>query len=307
MAEASELVRGLASPAKALRKEITNLYQSLQKRAYRSARRGGRDMAKVVGGTWLEWKFAVDPLISDCDDAATAFNKVSQGDFRHSIPIRGRGIDYLETYQGWQAVAVPGIPTGLQCICHREDRCSVINRASIRISSDNGEVPLAMQFGVGVEDLLPSVYEGIPWSWFVDYFTNVSSVIQAYSIIAGNISWANRTVRNSRTQFWGPAQAVPSGVTPSRFEYTCLRSGLAEAEFSTVTRTKAQLVDLLPPLRAKVPFSGVKWCNLAALSTMFRPPYKRVPRRNLDGRSAGSRRGIEGNWEYVTLPPPRKR
>jgi hypothetical protein len=309
MAEAIETVRGLASPTKALRKEVTSLYQSLGRRLYRSNGQQVRDAAKVIGGTWLEWKFAVDPLIQDCDDAATAINKMSSGDFKHTIPIRGVGVDELYLYQGTQPVAVSGIPTAMVTNCVRIDKCIVINRAAIRVTPGNGaEVPLAMQFGVGVEDIAPSVLEAIPWSWFVDYFVNVSSVIQAWSIIGGNILWSNRTVRNSRSQIWGPANAVPNTSGPNRSEYSIIRPGYAVAEFKNVSRAPANWADLMPPMRVRVPHTGVKWANLAALSTMYSNLKNRAlwTSPGLTRRARGNRSGALGNWEYVTKPP-RKR
>jgi hypothetical protein len=306
MAEAIETIRGFASPAKALRKEVSNLYNSLRNRMYRSARRGGKDMGKVVGGTWLEWKFAVDPVIKDCNDAATAINKMSTGDFRHTIPIRGVGLDEIYLYQGRQPVSLSGFPTAAFTWCTRIDKCTVTNRAAIRVTPSNGEVPLAWQFGVGVEDIAPAVLEGIPWSWFVDYFVNVSSVVQAWSIIGGNIAWANRTVRNSRTQTWSPVTPIPSTLGPTRTEYSCFRPGYAVAEFSNVTRDQAQWKDLLPPLRARVPHSSTRWVNLAALSQMYSnlKPLERAGALGIrTGRARGDRAGTLGNWEFVTKPP----
>lgn len=264
LAEGLQTIRGLASPAKALRKEVGQLAASLKKNLYRSSGRQGADLARVVGGTWLEWKFAVDPLIGDANDAADAFNRVSQGDFRHHIPIKGIGVSGSYSDLGYTPCAVAGIPACCSVRCERVDRCLVINRASIRNTSN--EVPLAWQFGVGVQDVLPAIVEAIPWSWFVDYFVNVSSVIEAFSIRGAAISWSNQTVRNSRTT--GFAGARPFLATPTR-TYSVLAPGGCSAECSFVTRTATRWKDLMPPLRFSLPGTSGKWKNLAGLATQY--------------------------------------
>jgi len=275
IAEAASTIAGLASPAKALRNEVTNLYRSLSKRLYRSNGEQVKDAAKVVAGTWLEWKFGVEPLVSDVDGAATAVNKMREGNFNASVPVAGKGVDsfsYQHLYdQGFTAMA--GMPSPGVINSYMVDETVCVIRGAVRVTPPGREVPPVQQFGVGIEDVLPAVWEGIPWSFFVDYFINVSSVIDAWSMLSCRIAWMNRTIRNRRTMYISDLKAyAPSGFPPNTYVRSTAMGGHAEASFITTIRSKANWDDLVPSLRIKLPISGTKWANISALAAMFTPP-----------------------------------
>jgi hypothetical protein len=125
-----------------------------------------------------------------------------------------------------------------------------------------------MQFGVGVEDILPAVWEAVPWSFFVDYFVNVSSVIDSFSVIASNISWANRTVRNSRVHTVSDAMPLPNDQFGNDYQRYTAGGGAGEVSFTSVTRHSVSPGSLVTPLRVKFPEFGTKWANIAALAAM---------------------------------------
>ncbi len=275
LAEAASTIRGLASPAKALRKEVSNLYQSLKGNLWRTGGPAAKDAAQVIGGTWLEWQFGVKPLVSDVDGAAQAFNKMTQGDFRDHIHVKGIGNQEIVTNSNPnQGVGLPGhLAIGI-VDSYTIDQTTVTMRGALRITKPGGEVPLAMQFGVGIEDIAPAVWEGIPWSFMWDYFFNISSVIDAWSTgLAGRLSWANRTVRNSRTHMYSdlrPNRDDSFGSTYQRYQAS---GGHAMASYTSVLRDKLTADQIVPPFRMRLPQFGVKWANLSALAAMKANPF----------------------------------
>jgi hypothetical protein len=271
IAEAASAVRGLASPGKALRKEVDNLYQTVRKRMYRDGRAGAKAARRVVSETWLEWNFGIKPLVDDVNGAAQAINRMRDGDFRSSVPIRGVGVSQNVYDRGVYGVAATstfgggsyGFGTAEQNVI---DQTLCIMRGSV-IVSPHGEIPPMMQWGLTAEDLGPGIWEGIPWSWFVDYFTNMSSVIESWSFQSSRLSWANRTVRNSRTNFVSDVTALPSSSETQYF----VSGGHSIASYTSVQRYPISWADAAPPLRLRLPGVGsTKWLNLAALSAMYR-------------------------------------
>lgn len=292
IAEAASTIRGLASPAKALRKEVGNLYNSLRKRLWRSDGYAVKDARNVISGTWLEWNFGIKPLVSDVNDGANAVNRMRDGDFRARVQIFGSGNDKemlsVTPNQGvpsaatLQGVTIPDPGAiGLTDV-YEYYTCDVNQKGSINVAPPGSEVPLAMQFGVGFDDILPAVWEGIPWSFFVDYFVNVSSVIDSWSSLSSRLAWANRTVRNGRVRMCTdlrPPQNSTSGQTSTI--YTVSGGGFLASNY-LVYRTPAAASDLMPPMRIKIPNTGTKWANIAALAGMARrpgPPPEWVGRR----------------------------
>lgn len=280
LAEAGSTIRGLASPAKALRTEISNLYASLTKRLYRSSGTQVKDGAKVIAGTWLEWQFGISPLISDVDGAAEAVNKMANGNFNCSVPIKGAGRSVsnqqMLTNQG--IVSASNDATGPYSVnfgtadvgITESTRCII--RGSINVYPPGSEVPPVMQFGVGVEDVAPAVWEAIPWSFFIDYFINVSSVIDAWSFLESRLAWCNRTLINESRISISDVKPHPDDRFGDFFQRYQASGGHAEATYTQTIRSPVTWSDVAPSLRVKLPTGGIKWANIAALMTMGKLP-----------------------------------
>lgn len=282
LAELGSTIRGLVSPAKALRKEVGNLNASLRKKLWRSDRVATRDMASVLGGTWLEWVFGIKPLVEDVNGAADAVNRMSEGNFKTRVYIKAQGMDEASRlYATNQGVIVgnPGLNTSVGTVdISAVDRTFCIIRGVVDVAPQGEEVPPIQQFGVGFEDILPGVWEGIPWSFFIDYFTNVSSVIDAWSFVSSRLRWCNRTIRNSRVVTLSDLRPLPWSRYGQYWSESYASGGHAEAEYTSVIRSPVNWQDVAPSLRLRVPGVGSpKWANLAALATMAVGPKGEPP------------------------------
>jgi len=278
LAESLGAVRGLASPAKALRREVGNLWQSAKGMAYRNRGKAVRDGAAAVAGTWLEWNFDKKPLIDDINGIMDAVNRTRDGDFRVTLPLSAsHQVVTMRDYRTNQGVS-SGNPPGPQtiggpigvCDTWLEDTSQCTIRGVIRLSPQ-GEVPVGMTWGLTSEDFGQGVLDAIPWSWFVNYFANVSEVIDAWSFQKARLAWCNRTVRNRTTRVVTDLRPYPDSTFGNYYQRYWARGGASMASFTSVIRSSVNWSDIAPTLRLRIPGLGsTKWANLAALSTMYR-------------------------------------
>jgi hypothetical protein len=247
-----------------------------------------KDGAKAIAGTWLEWQYGIAPTVSDANAAADALNKLSGGDFRCVLPLEAHGFDneieLQSARQGFPVPDVNNVNIGAQALIDFSiiNQTIVTYRGAIRVAPDGGEIPPVMQFGVGFEDILPAVWEGIPWSFFFDYFFNVSSVIDSWGNLYSGLGWSNRTVRNSRIHLYSDVYDLDVSDENSYYRAS---GGHGSMEFTSTLRSEIAPEDMAPGFRMKLPNTGTKWANLAALSAMFSPkPPDREWRRLTGGR-----------------------
>jgi hypothetical protein len=281
--EFRESVRQLASPTKRLRSEVSNLLSEmvllkrrivknprlLETHVTKSSVKTLNSLRNAIADTWLEWSFGVKPMISDCQDAYLAFRKMALG--RRIDKVHIKASHAVREKQYASIGAVTGIVASgaglLQYDVIEENFAETHFRAAYVWRSVDGNFPIPQLFGVDLSNFAPTAWELIPWSFLVDYFTDVGSAIEAASIRTVEFAWVNYTVRNSRTlkmvrprTEWG--SFVMQNYKPSVW---CPHPYVAKGTLTTVDRFAG-----LPPMTPyvphfKLPHSDTKWLNIAAL------------------------------------------
>lgn len=269
--EIAETLRMLKSPAKALREGINSYFSTAKKRASRVKphRRNA-----VVRETYLEYVYGWRPLMNDIQDA---YNLLKGGpeSFRQEI---SRTADT-------QVVCVDdevsgGPPDGLAPPVFRRRRSGHVSvRYKGAVNAATEKVPSGLEFvGLGLTNFLPTVWNLIPYSFLVDYFSNIGKVIDAASLGTVSLAWGCTTVRQSikhELDFLRLQYTVPPGrrIISTSVSLSGYRGFKLQFSRAPISEIGVGINDI----RFRIP--GVdepfKWLNIGALASLRSLPGMR--------------------------------
>lgn len=261
LGELREALHMIKNPLGSLRKGLREYYQSAKKRTSRVPQKKWRS---ILGDTWLEYSFGWVPFINDIETGAEALASLQFKDFRKAISAYGTSELQLSNLTKTFAYAYISL----------EHKFSQVRSAKVIYRGQVAAEPLArrtigQRFGLRLEEFVPTVWELMPWSFLIDYFTNVGEVLSGWSYGRGNLSWSNKTViktedikliahkinPTSQWQYdWGYFLPPVCHVPPKYHEY------------SRNVHRDSYTGDFRPSFQWEIPgMRSLKWLNIAAL------------------------------------------
>jgi hypothetical protein len=233
------------------------------------------EWAKIVAGTWLEYSFGLKPLISDSVKIAEAlahWQDEADYDFHSRARVVGRGTS--------NAVTQPTPSSSLlyssgKLFYQGVDRTETTYKeqyvcglgASHRADIGSNE-RLRQLLGFTPENWIPAIWEVVPWSWLIDYFTNVGQILQAGVTSTADVRWTCRTVsRETIRQYTTTIDSKGTRAQLNAYGWNGTGSGHAgnwTQRRVTVTRD-ADAVLGVPPLSLSIPVDFTKLANMAAV------------------------------------------
>lgn len=268
LGEMKEALSMIIHPAKSFRKRVAEYQRYASLRARRIYRKRGKDEAnRFVANTWLEYSFGMRPLMADVRAGAEAFNE-NINRYKGSY-ARCRGYAKVEA-----PIPLGGDPTFLQVpvdriqyICNRRATATAETRylGLVSLEFDN---PLAFRmelFGFNLSSFVPTVWELIPYSWMVDYFSNIGGVMSAWTFPLDRIKWVNTTHRLSRSLEVKGTLRPPSEFIGSSAKIVSTYG--QPLDYASVARRVEREPGNpgWPTIGFQVPGLSTKWINLFAL------------------------------------------
>lgn len=262
LGELREALHMVRNPARSLRTGVDNYFETLRRR-----RRGNsRQKKKILQDTWLEYQFGWRPLINDISAGSEALSRL----------IHRRTPFQMVTAKGSASTDFP-TPTqnygsGFLIIprnCIEKEESVVIYRGVVNLDVTKGISMTAQNLGFRWDTFVPTLWELIPYSFLVDYFTNIGDIIQSWSYAASNLRWHSRTDLVIRSKELMTGQPSWTGGNGHEHEWIIVPHK-AKTELRSVIRTPVG-GSLIPTMEFSLPSKdSLKWLNLAALATSRR-------------------------------------
>lgn len=271
LGELRESLRMIRNPAKALRSGIDDYLETCKRR-----RRGTRKQKeRTLAETWLEYQFGWKPLISDIAAASKQLERIRHG----SPPFIWVEATAQDSFEGSMTTQNLGVGS-LEILVNVLDKQTSIVRyyGMVDVDLPPGSYMSGRSLGFRWDQFVPTVWELIPYSFLVDYFTNIGDIVQSWSYAKSNLRWVSSTTirersleKRSGSSWWS---GNPSFLLTRETEFI-QKPGSSRASARLVTRTP-NTGSLVPTFELSLPGSdSLKWLNLAALAQTHRKltPY----------------------------------
>jgi len=200
----------LASPFKSLTKGLSNYVESAVRNAGKhvnvaksspaGSRRRRQALEKangIVADTWLEYSFGWMPFISDIGDLLNAINEV-KNERPQTNRVRGYGTTEATLNLNDGIIFCPFSNYIWFIKTEKElQKCTVIYTVGEAYTIKKEVNPItetASRFGFNAREILPTVWELIPYSFLVDYVTNVGDIIEAGATSTEFVTFVSKTV-----------------------------------------------------------------------------------------------------------------
>jgi hypothetical protein len=263
LGELREAIHMVVRPASALRQAVDTYLRSAKKAGRRA--RGSKAIAKAISGSWLEHSYGWRPMFSDIDSAMKALAKEphvvpdvvsgtarSQGRSERTLQVNISGNSYLKNERYYTDVY---------------DN-SVRYKGAVAWGSSNLAPSWQSNWGAELREFVPTVYELIPYSFLVDYFTNIGDIINASSVGTVSLRWGCRTIRNKTTRKVVHVRNTPSTSTTKLFIARSFITWPTLTKFQLQRSSIASVGVSVMDLTFRCPgVSSPKWLNIAALAT----------------------------------------
>jgi hypothetical protein len=265
--EGGELIGELGKTAQSiirLGSALTGTIFNWKRKLKRISARNWRQASGAAADAYLEWKFGWDPLAQDVHTLASGLVE----DYKDVIPLSATGRSSKQMSATQVQANSQGLGTYDTCITDVMAQ-TVRFVGAIRVDRQ-GVGGLAERLGLSPRNFLSTAYNLLPWTYMIDYFTNLGDIIGAIGFPTGKIAWCCMTTRTSRSVTYasGSDFQILSGIKcypgypiiiPSKTVWTN----------RTIVRAPA-LPPVIPSFRFKIPSvleeaGRMKWLNIAAV------------------------------------------
>lgn len=223
-----------------------------------------QNIMRTVNERWLEYRFGVRPLVSDIGGFIDACYQNRYGrPPRVLIRSSATSMEKNPPTRGSFGVHWHLIESSVE----KQKIYGYKLYGCIGLDDLGSPPPFRQEFGLTLDEFVPTLWELIPYSFLVDYVSNIGAIIDAYSLNKSSIRWLafgelkeNKTIVSStHSPSHDPIYKLTSRIahpcTPLWRSYRRVQRGVASPSSH-----------LIPSLEFRVPGSSTQWLNIGALA-----------------------------------------
>jgi hypothetical protein len=196
LGELRETLHLLRNPVKSLHNLADGFLGTLRKRKRASPKTWVKDASSV----WLEQAFGWKPLLNDIENAVTAWQRLTEPNQSHRVTAGAKKtFDRSGELSNYEKVGASWTPnsSGIYCTniwCKLMETHTVRYRGAVRAQVEAPTWKDATLFGFSPLEFVPAAWELLPWSFLVDYFTNIGDILDASVTSTRDITYVDKAV-----------------------------------------------------------------------------------------------------------------
>jgi len=277
VAEIGDTIRMFKHPFKSVvdltNRHVTRLTKE-RRRLRGSPQQKEESWMNIVSATHLEWSFGMRPLLSDTASIAEALKRFqTEGVLdvpRSKVSSQGKDstaiTDYTTGGMGGDDLYTV-VQTSTRTFTTRTVKYTVGLHAPITAPFGSNDRLIEI-LGFKPENWIPALWEAVPWSFLVDYFTNIGDMISSSCTSDATVKWICKSVKDQTIYTWQESVNEVESARSRRINYcqgsasgTC---GSGRLIRTTLVRTVPSTLGI-PNLYFKYPLEAGKLANMAAL------------------------------------------
>nr|UJQ85047.1 MAG: hypothetical protein 1 [Leviviridae sp.] len=262
LGELRKTVHMIRHPASSLG-EYTRSYLTRMSKLRRTMPR--KNFSKVLSETWLEYSFGVAPLVNDI------FN-IAEASIRRFEPciirLSASGFDATATstwtaHSGGVTSFVIGYPKSTIHICKHTTTIGV-NR---ELTQGTTALERIVEYGnFNLSDIVPTAWELLPFSFLIDYFSNIGDILSAATMSFSSLRWTSQSSKQITQMICYDGKVIQHGGGVE------LEDEFISPQYLVTRDRLIRSADGLsiPSLRFELPGRKNQFYNLAALMRVIR-------------------------------------
>jgi hypothetical protein len=208
LGELRETLRMIKRPAQAIRDSCDRYYRSLKQWKGRNRPPSDghrkwdwrRELVKTAGGLWLENSFGWQPLLNDIKDAVEAYERLTPPIANvKTISVGGKDAADQRTAYAGSGWGDSGSDVG-DFLCYlylARAYCTVRYKGKVSLTTEATKWDNLALFGFTPSEFVPTAWELLPWSFLIDYFTNIGDILTSAVTRTAPVNFVNQTVRKN--------------------------------------------------------------------------------------------------------------
>lgn len=230
-----------------------------------------KERTEIAAETWLEYSFGLSPVVNDIESALRELKRYANYK-KEQVRIQAGAKQVVMGQQPGGALTIP--QGGVSYVVETRYESDVRYKGAVRIQTGYGVKSIKQSLGLTMDQFVPTLWELMPWSFFVDYFVNIGDIVSAVTLPRSSLAYVLRGTR------WANTHTHKSGPFVANVDLNWSMSGYGNIGQSTFTRygiSRNEVVRLPVPYPVlRFPHFPRQYFNLAALVASHRRVVKAI-------------------------------